>query len=183
MAILNKAVQQSVSPITETNAVTQKMGTVPLDPKLSRVKEVTAKGDYQHALEMLTSQSQALEYRNSRAVCLIRLHRFEEAIGVLRTQVLDPVTLIVRSEIPTHVKVNFAIALFYGGMPAGAFDVLNEIRCEEDPSVQQLRNAVNEWVSGMSFLRKLDWKLNRIAPKTLPTVPQSKLGQFIWDVA
>ena len=182
MAISAKAPQPLIAPITVRNTITSNETTVPLDPKLQRVKEAATKGDYQRALELLPADSQAPEIRNCRAVCLIRMNRFEDAFSVLRRLVVNEGTQAIRLDVPHHITINFATALFYGGLPAGSIEVLAEIRREDDPAVKQLRQATAEWVAGMGLLSRFDWKLNRIAPKKLPTVPQEKLGRFIWEV-
>lgn len=183
MAIIAKAPQPTVSLIADRNTVTPNEKNIPLDPKLQRVKEAAAKGDYQQALELLPADSQVPEIRNCRAVCLIRLNRFEDAFSVLRRLVVNEGTQGVRPEVPDHIKISFATALFYGGLPPGGLEVLAETRREDDPEVKQLRQATAHWVAGMSLLSRFDWKLNRIAPKKLPNVPQEKLGRFIWEVA
>ncbi len=153
-----------------------------IDSRLQRVQEVVGKGNYQRALELLPADNQDPEIRNCRAVCMIRLHQFEAAFNILRTTVVNSGTQATRPEVSDHIKINFAIALFYGGHPNGALDVLSETRREDDPCVQQLRQATAQWVAGMGLLQKFDWKLNRIAPKKLPAVPNESLGRFVWDV-
>ncbi len=182
MAMITKAPQPIVSPNSDRNSAASNAAKLPLDPKLQRVKEAASQGDYQRALELLPADSQGQEIRNCRAVCMIRMNRFEDAFSVLRRIVVNEGTQGVRPEVPDHIKINFAIALFYGGLPAGGLEVLAETRREDDPAVKQLRQATNQWVAGMRLLSRLDWKLNRIAPKILPTVPQEKLGRFIWEV-
>ncbi len=183
MDYIAKSTQPKIASITTLAKATANENKKPLDPKLQRIRDAAAKGDYQRALEMLAADSYDLEIRNCRAVCLIRLQRFEQAYGVLRPLIVNSVSQTVRAEAPDHIKINFAIALFYGGLPSGAMDVLLETNREDDPAVQKLREATKEWVAGMGFLRRLDWKVNRIAPKTQPTVPQETMGRFSWEVA
>lgn len=182
MAIIAKAPQPAVASISASNTATPNNAKQPLDPKLQRVKEATAQGDYERALALLPADSQSPEIRNTRAVCMMRLHRFTDAYSVLRRVVINETTQVVRREIPDYIKINFATALFYGGLPAGGLEVLAETRREDDPAVKQLRQATAHWVAGMSLWRRLDWKLNRIAPPQLPSVPQENVGRFVWDV-
>jgi hypothetical protein len=154
-----------------------------LSEKLLLVKGAAASGDYTRAILVLPADNREPEFLNCRAVCLLRMHRFEEAVDLLRGVVLSPGTVILRSGVPRHYAVNFAIALFYGGRPAGAIDILDELNSEQDESVRKFRQSIDEWVRSMSFFARLDWKLNRIPPKKLPTVPAFGLGQFTWDLA
>ncbi len=183
MAMTAKAPQPFPAPIVVANPAAPADVVRPLDPKLQRVREVAIKGQYQRALELLPADSQDAEIRNCRAVCMIRLHQFEAAFNILRTSVLNSGTQVTRPEVADHIKINFAIALFYGGRPNGAMDVLNEIQREDDSCVKQLRQATAQWVAGMGLLRKLDWKLNHIAPKKLPVAGEGDLGRFVWEVA
>jgi hypothetical protein len=181
MAILAKTIE-STSPLISNDTATTKPSQLPLNPKLKRVRESVEKGDYQRALGLLPADSRDLEILNSRAVCLMRLGRFEQAFTLLRSSVLHLGTLAARAQVPDHMKINFATALFYGGHPSGALDMLAEIRREDDVAVKQLRQATAQWVAEMGWLRRLDWKLNRIDPKKLPTVPQMPVGRFSWEV-
>jgi hypothetical protein len=154
-----------------------------LSEKLLRVKEAAATGDYARAIQILPADNRAPEFQNCRAVCLIRMQRFEDAIGALRAVVLNQGTLAVHTEVPRHYVVNLATALFFGGRQAGAYDLLAELSCEEDEKIRQLRQLMGEWERSMSFLARLDWKVNRIAPKKQPTAPDRSLGQFTWDLS
>lgn len=187
MPVSSKAAQPATDPNPRSDAkkaqavAAASEPNLPKDPKFQRAKDAIAKGDYDRALQLLSVDSRHLENLNCRAVCLIRLGRFKQAIDVLRSSVIQSGTLTVRPEVPDHMAINFAIALFYGGTPSGALDVLDEIRREDDPAVKQLRQATAQWVAGMSWLRRLDWRLNRIEPKQGPPVPAHPLGRFRWE--
>lgn len=140
------------------------------------------KGDYQQALSALPNDNRNIEVRNTCAVCFMRMHRFKEAMDVLRTVALNSAINVVRNDVPDHVRINFAIALFYGGQPAGGLEALQEIRRESDPCVIMLREQARQWVASMGFFRRLDWRMNRVAPKTMPVPPAEPLGRCIWDV-
>jgi len=157
--------------------------TLKLEPKLDQARELMNRCEYQLALSVLPAANSDLEVRNIGAVCFIRLHRFAEAIDLLRTVALNMKINQVRSDVPDHIRVNFAIALFFGGQPAGGLDALREIDLEEDPSVVMHREQARNWVASMSFLRRLDWRLNGVAPKVLPIPPNEPLGKCIWDLA
>ncbi len=142
-----------------------------------------AKGEYQLALGVLPAANQDIEVRNICAVCLMRMNRFKEAIGLLRTVTLNTQINRVREDVADHIRINFAIALFFGGQPAGGLEALQEIDRENDSSVIMLREQTRRWVSQMTFWRRLDWRMSRIAPRTLPVPPDAPLGKCFWDVA
>lgn len=185
MAILSKSVESasnipSVSRQQNSQAVEKLLK---LEPKLQQARELMAKGQYQLALGVLPTASRDIEVRNACAVCLLRTHRYEQAIDMLRTVALNSKTNRVREDVPDHVRINFAIALFFGGQPAGGLEALLEINREEDPSVIMLREHARKWVAEMSFFRRLDWRLNRVAPKQRPVPPTEPVGMCIWDLA
>ena len=66
----------------------------------------------------------------------MRMGKFAQAIVPLRSIALNTSTFHLRPEIPEHIKINFAIALFFGGEPAGGLDALADISREDDPQVQ-----------------------------------------------
>jgi tetratricopeptide (TPR) repeat protein len=160
-----------------------KSRTAPIPPKLERVYNYIAKGEYQLAFESIPPDNRDVEFRNNRAVCLMRLGRFETAIPILKELVVASGTSWSRSDVPEYIKANYATALFYGGLPSGASDLLVELSASKLPAVQQLSSAMNRWVSGMGFWRRLDWKINGIPPKTKPIPGEDPVGIFSWDVA
>ncbi|MCA9132081.1 MAG: hypothetical protein KDA45_02965 [Planctomycetales bacterium] len=153
-----------------------------LDPKLKIVKNLAEQGEYERAFRALPSRPGDHEVQNCRAVCLMRMHKFAQAIGPLRTVALNTSTFRVRSEVADHIKINFAIALFFGGEPLGGLEVLGELKMEQDPSVQMVRAAAKQWSAEMSFFRRLDWYFNRVAPKQGPRAPAEPVGRFLWEL-
>ncbi len=154
-----------------------------LDPRLKVVKSCTDKGDYERALSVIPGNSMEPEIQNCRAVCHMRLNRFSHAIGPLRMAALDTSTFHLRNSTPSHIKINFSFALFFGGEPAGGLETLGEIRMEDDSEVKKLRAYAKLWASEMSFFQRIDWQLNRIAPKRGPLPPAEQVGRFVWDLA
>jgi hypothetical protein len=154
-----------------------------LEPKLQRARELMAKGHFQLALEALPGASREIEVRNVSAVCLLRMQRYAPAIDILRTIALNSKTNQLREDAPDHIRINLAVALFFGGCPAGGLEAIQEINREDDPSIKMLRECVGRWVSEMSFFQRLDWRLNRIAPKRRPEPPSQPLGLCLWDLA
>lgn len=153
-----------------------------LEPKLQHARQLMAKGEYQKALTTLPSSNRDLEVRNVCAVCLMRMNRFEEAIDLLRPVAINSSINKMREDVPIHIRINFATALYFGGRPAGGLEALQEIKCEDHPSVKLVREHARNWVAQMSFLRRLDWRFNGIAPKQLPSPPNQAVGICIWDL-
>ncbi len=145
-------------------------------------KRLAIRNEYERALTFLSPHSVDREVRNCRAVCLLRLQRYREAIAILRTIAVNLQSVSLRNDVPKHIQLNFATALAYGGEPAGALDVIAESKTADDPVAQRIKASIDEWVATMSFLRKLDWKINRIGPKTSPQPPNEPLGRFTWEL-
>ncbi len=131
---------------------------------LERVIRKVSLGEHQQALDLLRKMGDAAAVRNARGVCLMRLRRFDDALGVLGALVLKPGCTWVRAELPTIYKANYATALMLSGHPSGALEVLAEIRDETHASVRQLRAAIKKWESGLPFWQKLNWRFGRIEP-------------------
>jgi len=154
-----------------------------LEPKLVRARELMAKGDYQAALNALPAVHRDLETRNIYAVCMMRMSRFQEAIDLLRQATVDPTLNRMRTDVPDHIRINFATALFFGGRPSGGLEALAEINRDDDPAVILVRECARKWISSLGFIRRLDWHLNGIAPKQLPLPPDTPLGRCLWDIS
>ena len=154
-----------------------------LDPKLRLVKNLTDKEEFKRALEALSKNTMDPELLNCRGVCLLRLREFPQAISPFRMAALNPSTFHVHAHVANHIKINFAIALFFGGEPKGGLEALAEVKhSENDPSVLMLHRQTKLWVRDMSLFRRLDWYLNRVAPKKGPTPPIERIGRFVWEL-
>lgn len=153
-----------------------------LEHKLLHARQLMAKGEYQKALIALPSPNRDLEVRNVCAVCLMRMNRFEESIDLLRTVSINSNINRMREDVPLHIRINFATSLYFGGRPAGGLEALQEIRCDDHPAVKLVYEHARLWVAQMSFIRRLDWRLNGIAPKQLPSPPSQPVGICIWDL-
>ncbi|HBJ35334.1 MAG TPA: hypothetical protein DDZ51_11395 [Planctomycetaceae bacterium] len=153
-----------------------------LEPKLQHARQLMAKGDYQKALTTLPSSNRDLEVRNVCAVCLMRMNRFEEAIDLLRPVTVNSSIHKMREDVPIHIRINFATALYFGGRPAGGLEALQEIGCEDHSAVKLVREHARHWVAQMSFIRRIDWRLNGIAPKKLPAPPSQSIGICVWEL-
>jgi hypothetical protein len=155
---------------------------VQLDPTQRSVKKLTDKGEYTRALDLLSDHTTDTQLLNSRGVCLLRLGKFAAAISPLRMAALNLGTMQVHQHIGTHIKVNFAIALFFGGFPAGGLSTLSEFEhADDDPGVTMLRKQARLWEQRMNLLQRLFWKLS-LEPSVEPLPPEYPVGQFVWDV-
>jgi hypothetical protein len=156
---------------------------VQMDPTLHLVKKLTDKGEYARALDVLSKYTTNPETLNSRGVCLLRMHKFAEAIGPFRMAALNMGSMQVHEHIASHIKINFAIALFFGGFPAGGLDTLSEFKhSENDPGVSMLRKQAELWEQSMSPWRRFYWRVTRIAPAKAPPTPKDPIGRFVWDL-
>ncbi|QDT04433.1 hypothetical protein K227x_28240 [Rubripirellula lacrimiformis] len=134
------------------------------NPVLDRTYRLMHRGDYQAAMGILQSAGRDPSIRNALGVCLLRLGRPADAVAVFRQFVLAPGSVSERSDLSKHYKRNFALALLMNGSPSGALDVLRETRQPDHPAAIRIRDTVKQWEKTLSWLRRLDWKLNRIEP-------------------
>jgi len=172
--ITNQVLSQPQSPATEN--------VYKLDPKLQHARQLMAKGEYQKALALLPASNRDLEVRNVCAVCLMRMNRFEEAVDLLRPVTINSSINRMREDVPVHIRINFATALYFGGRPAGGLEALQEANREDSPAVKMVREHARDWVAGMSLLRRIDWRINGVAPKQLPSPPIQPVGVCGWDL-
>ena len=183
MAIISET-KSDASPLPASTQPTDASTVVftKLDTRLKQVKLLAEQGNYQRAFDAIPNNSSDREVLNCRAVCLMRMGKFAQAIAPLRSIALNMSTFHLRPEIPEHIKINYAIALFFGGEPAGGLDALADIQREDDPQVQMLRARAKAWAASMNWLRRLDWHVNRVAPKLGPTPGTAVVGYLAWEL-
>lgn len=148
-------------------------------PALRRAIQMADHGDCRGALQLLRPQGHAPEIMNAIGVCLMRLGKIDESLALYRGMVMKPGCTLVRPEVPTHHKLNFATALLLQGTPAGCLSVLSEIGEPENPTVQRLQRAMKAWEAGLSFWRRWDWRINRIEPAKCHVVIDFPPGEFV----
>jgi hypothetical protein len=137
---------------------------------LYRAIDLAAEGRCDKALSLLNrAKGRDDQIVNAIGVCLLRQGRFEEAVPLFRRLVLAPGCTWMRSA-PTAYKTNYATALLLSQRPAGCLEILGELHCEKDPTVQRLRAAIKRWESQLTFWQRLNWWLGRIEPSNR-TVP------------
>lgn len=90
--------------------------------------------------------------KNAEAVCLLRIGKSEDALELLRPMVYVQDSLSIRSDLPTYVKTNCAIALLLCGKVTGCESILTSLNEEEAAATRQAIRAV------IAFARKsLNW--------------------------
>jgi Flp pilus assembly protein TadD len=159
------------SPKSSVNKTSQSPDATPADgltPALRTVKSLLDAGrpeDAFHVVNGLGLRDAATQ--NARAVCLMRMGRPEEAVRALRGAVLKG-GLILRDDVPTAYKVNFAVALALSGNPTGAVAILSEFDAEDHPQVIALRQAIQRWKRSLPFLQRLQWTLGANIESRVP---------------
>ncbi|MBL8814789.1 MAG: hypothetical protein JNL58_02075 [Planctomyces sp.] len=123
---------------------------------LKKVEHLLELGRIEDALHIATSQSSGNPAQsNARAVCLMRLGKADEAVRVLRSVVIDQTGVLMRQDIPTAYKSNFAVALALAGNLSGATSLLAELGEETDTQVEGLSKCIRIARSKRSFMQKL----------------------------
>jgi len=93
--------------------------------------------------------------QNARAVCLMRLGQFEDALRILNSLAFPHGGVTMSPDAPLQVKVNHATALLLSGNVAGCLATLGELREEMHPSVERLRQAIFVWRRSQGLWRRL----------------------------
>lgn len=149
---------------------------------IPQAKKLIAVQNYQAALDALPEHSSDREIGNIKAVLLMRLGRFDQALNLLRRIVMDSVTMLPKPDVPERIQLNFATALLMTGHIAGCIGVIQTIADAENEQAVELRVDIRKWEKSLSVLAWLDWKACGIEhikgqfPTTL-----SQLGRFDWE--
>jgi hypothetical protein len=127
---------------------------------IDRVGDLLGEGRPQKCLELLARSGLGSPWAaNATGVCLLRLGQTRRAIELFRGLVLGPGGLVLRRDLPTAFKTNFATALLMDGNVSGCTSVLAEVREDDHPTLQKLRAAIRRWRDGMSFRENVWWHL------------------------
>lgn len=132
---------------------------------LQQVQSLLESGQPQQALDRINAARAANDpaLKNARGVCLLRLGEPDRALQLYRGLVLQPQGILLRSDVPIVWKSNLATSLLLCGNVSGCVSLLNELRDEQHPALDQLRQAISSWQAGLSLWQKLGWKLG-LAP-------------------
>jgi hypothetical protein len=143
---------------------------------LGKVEKLLEEGRPAAALQRVGSSRISSPWlANAAGVCQLRLGNVKAAVDTFRGLVLAAGGLILREDVPTVFKVNFATALLADGNLSGGLRVLDEIR-EEHPAVREMRDAVRRWKGGMTLWQKLWWSVGGQPPR--PLVLDFALGRL-----
>jgi len=135
---------------------------------LAQVAKFLEEGQPGAALERISRAKISSPWlTNAVGVCQLRLGNAKVAIDTFRGLVLATGGLILRADVPTLFKVNFATALLADGNLSGGLTALDEIRDEGHPAVREIREAVRRWKEGMTFWQKLWWYAGGQPPRPL----------------
>jgi hypothetical protein len=127
---------------------------------LDKVAGFLGEGHPNKALGMLArSKVDSPWLKNALGVCQLRLGNAEAAVNVFRGLVLAAGGLVLRPDVPTVFKTNYAAALLAADNLSGCRRVLDEVRHEPHPAVRRLREATRRWLGGLTIWQKVSWYL------------------------
>jgi hypothetical protein len=142
----------------------QANGAAPTSPELAtllgRVEQMLHEGDPGKALEQVARAKVTSPWAmNALGVCQLRLGNAKVAVDVFRGLVLAPGGIVLRDDVPTVFKTNYATSLLVAGNLGGCLSVLSNLRDEDDPCVERLKSAIGRWKEGLTFWQKVNWCL------------------------
>lgn len=125
---------------------------------MDRVGDLLREGQPRKGLDLLARSGVGSPWAaNATGVCLLRLGDTRRAIELFRGLVLGQGGLVLRWDVPTEFKTNFATALLMDGNVPGCTSVLAEVRGDDHPAVRKLRAPIRRWQEGMSLWEKVCW--------------------------
>jgi hypothetical protein len=95
---------------------------------------------------------------NAAGVCQLRLGNARQAVAAFQNLAVHS-TIMLKRDAPLVFKTNYAVALLASDNMPGCLSVLNEIREDENPTVQKLHAAIQRWKQSLSFWQKVRWYL------------------------
>lgn len=126
---------------------------------LVKVKQLLDDQCPDKALEMITRcRLKSPWITNATGVCQLRLGNAKQAVTAFQSLAMHSAIMLKR-DAPVVFKTNYAVALLASDNLPGCLSVLNEIREEENPTVQQLRAAIQRWKQSLTFWQKVRWYL------------------------
>jgi hypothetical protein len=110
---------------------------------------------------------------NLLGVCQLRLGNAKVAVDVFRGLVLAAGGVLLRQDVPTVFKANFATALLANDNPSGFLSVLGEIQDDPHPAVRKLRDGFQRWKASLTLWQRIRWHLGGqpARPFTLDFLP------------
>jgi hypothetical protein len=92
--------------------------------------------------------------QNAAAVCLMRIGRIDEAVGIVRGLSIPGDGFSLDPRAPTVFKANYATALLLAQRVNGCVGVLNQIADRSHPSVVKIRRAIEDWAKTLNPIRR-----------------------------
>jgi hypothetical protein len=169
------SISQPVTPVSKNSAA---------DPQwkqlLRNIETQLASGNAAAAYAMLNVNNSSMEFQNARAVCLMQLERFADALEIYRGFVFERGTPCLKPELPIHIKTNFATCLLLNQHIAGCYTLINELSRDQYTAIVRLRKAISAWEKKLTFGQWFNWRLGGIAPRG-STVPYDGVRGTIFE--
>lgn len=144
---------------------------------VSKAVRLAAAGRCEEALLSLSAgNSSAADVKNARAVCLMRLGRYDAAVKTLRSLVLQSGCTWMKADLPVIYRTNFATALLLANLPGGVRETLSGVKEKDHPSVLRLQNSLDVWQKRLSWWQPFNWKFG-VAP-AVPITIDFEPGDF-----
>lgn len=142
-----------------------------VDHTLREVETLLASLHTEEALTLLGRQPMDDRRQNAKAVCLLRLGRFEEAGRVLADLILQQGSLVLKPGLPVAYLLNFATSLFLTRDVDEALRFITEAGYVgyRDPRLIEFGLAIRAWKRALPWRAKLKWIWSGRAPS--PTSP------------
>ena len=105
--------------------------------------------------------------KNTRAVCLLRVGKIEEAITVLR-EITFRGYMCIPSDTPVLYQINFATAMLMANHKEGVMDIVSHLDEKQYPAAAKLRSAVRRWEKTLGFFPWLLYKAGMYPSKPIP---------------
>jgi hypothetical protein len=167
----NSTSSKSPSEVTEASIPTPEVASV-----LAKVKQLLDEHAPDKALDVIKrSRLQSPWITNATGVCAMRAGNAAQVTNVFRGLV-GHLGVMLRPDAPLVFKTNFATALLASNNLAGCLSVLHEIGQEDNPTVKQLRSAIQHWKQKLSLWQKFKWYTGDIPQK--PVVLDFPLGEL-----
>jgi hypothetical protein len=96
---------------------------------------------------------------NLLGVCQLRLGNAKVALEVFRGLVLAAGGVLLRPDVPTVFKTNFATAQLANDNSSGFLSVLGEIQDAQHPAALKLQDAFRRWKASLTFRQRMQWHL------------------------
>lgn len=157
MAIRQNASQATSSTAETVNAASPTPRSSDIDDVLAKVDALLQADNPSKALDLIArTRSHSPWLTNAIGVCQLRLGKAEVAADMYRGLVLKAGGVVMREDVPTVFKTNYAVALLQGGNVGGCLRILAEVR-DGHPVGIRLKTAIQQWKKRLSIWEKVNW--------------------------